>query len=94
MQTGGHAGLVCFCGKRIQEDLLNYKTMLTYKEWIKYASDKLQIAITSWPTIGRIQLILDKEGGSPLNFLIKHFLRSKPQNQFNDVEDQRIVRAL
>jgi hypothetical protein len=39
--TSGHQGMVCFCGKVIQEKLLLEKTFLSLKEWIDYEMFRL-----------------------------------------------------
>lgn len=36
-RTSGHPGLVCFCGKKIQEELLLDTNLLTLQQWREFA---------------------------------------------------------
>ena len=40
-RTGGHKGLVCLCGKAIDEYLQPYSKNLTYENWIQFAIETL-----------------------------------------------------
>ena len=72
-----HAGLVCRCGKAIDETLLVGRNTITFDEWMRYATFQLIDDISMWPTMTKlISTLRSKEAHvvSSMQLLYRRFL--------------------
>mmetsp|Transcript_19795 Transcript_19795/g.27633 ORF Transcript_19795/g.27633 Transcript_19795/m.27633 type:complete len:670 (-) Transcript_19795:96-2105(-) len=93
-RTGGHSGLVCFCGKQIQEELMGNKVKLTYSEWIPFAVRDLAMrVVNSWATVGRLSRTVS-EDERVQQFLINNFLHSEELVKFGETTTIQMAKYL
>ncbi|PKK72017.1 hypothetical protein RhiirC2_777679 [Rhizophagus irregularis] len=76
-QTNGHAGLVCICGRAIEDNLLRElnEQILNYKTWERYKVSFLMNAIVDYVTFRNlVRTLLNPEAKNAVNFFRNHFL--------------------
>ncbi|GES98461.1 P-loop containing nucleoside triphosphate hydrolase protein [Rhizophagus clarus] len=84
-QTNGHAGLVCLCGRTIEDNLfssINGDRILKYDVWERFKLNSLMDEIALYQTFRRmINSLLNTEARKAVNFFRDYFL-------VGDVEDE------
>ncbi|GBC02839.1 hypothetical protein RclHR1_04850007 [Rhizophagus clarus] len=76
-QTNGHPGLVCLCGRAIEDNLLRKlkKRFLSYEIWECYKVSFLMDVIVDYQTFQNLVISLQKpKSKNALNFFRDHFL--------------------
>ncbi|RGB41798.1 hypothetical protein C1646_684852 [Rhizophagus diaphanus] len=76
-QTNGHAGLVCICGRAIEDNLLRElnEQILIYKTWECYKVSFLMNVIVDYLTFRNlVRTLLKPEAKNAVNFFRNHFL--------------------
>jgi len=53
-----HAGLVSLCGRLLDETLRVDKSSVTYEDWLRYATFRLEADAADWPTIQKLMNLL------------------------------------
>jgi hypothetical protein len=98
-RTGGHAGLICLCGKAI-DDILKIKNQsIRFEDWIEYAIFYLKADMDDYPTMRRLSDILSEKNPqmkSCVEMLYRSFLPIDGSVEIDsfDTEDLRICQFL
>jgi hypothetical protein len=99
-RTGGHSGLVCLCGKAMDEVLLKDKAEITYETWIRYATFSLAGDMDRWPTMMKLSDTLSEENAEMeqcVDFLFRTFLKVDGNLEISrlyDVKERRFCQFL
>ncbi|PKY52660.1 hypothetical protein RhiirA4_425443 [Rhizophagus irregularis] len=91
-QTTGHAGLVCLCGRSIQNNLVEeiVDDKLSFSSWLKFALKPLQKEILGYSTFNKmIDILKDKNAKPAIDLLRSRFSGVLDfVTIYDDVEDQ------
>ncbi len=53
-----HAGLVNLCGRLLDETLRVDKSSVSYEDWLRYATFRLEADAADWPTMQKLMNVL------------------------------------
>ncbi|RUO95606.1 hypothetical protein BC936DRAFT_143632, partial [Jimgerdemannia flammicorona] len=95
-RTSGHAGLVCLCGRAIDEDLIGYSdASIGIESWQSFAVTQLQDSVMSHRTFKRlINNLNSKEMKDCVGFLRRVFLANPDPIRITDNDEIRLSELL
>eukprot|EP00743_Colponemidia_sp_Colp-15_P010045 GILK01011026.1.p1 GENE.GILK01011026.1~~GILK01011026.1.p1 ORF type:complete len:655 (-),score=52.53 GILK01011026.1:12-1976(-) len=92
-RTCGHLGLICLCGRLLDELHDRLEGSLTYDQWMVFVQEELTHHLLQWPTVSRFCSCL-KSNSAARTILFRLFFRSDQDWVTTSVNDQELMSHL